>query len=361
MAVILERLRLHDYRNIAAAEIELSPEFNLLAGQNAQGKTSVLEAITLLSLGRVVRGTRDTEAIREGAEAASVFGEIQPTGTALGMELFRGRKKRALLNGLGLTRASDLLGRLPSVSFWAGDLELVTGEPAGRRLMMDSELSQLYPSYFRHLAIYKRALEQRNALLKLASDRFVGDEQFEVWEAQLGESGHELRSFRVEWCEMLAPLAAAAHGEMAPGEALSLVYMRKDEEPDLTLALAQSRGRDIARGSTSVGPHRDDLEIMVGGRLARQFGSQGQQRTSVISLKIAVLDLAKQIIGFPPLLLLDDIFSDLDEHRRARLVHTALTHGGQVVVTCTEATQAGGELVGRSKIFRVNQGQVQAQ
>ena len=360
MAVILERLRLHDYRNIAAAEIELSSEFNLLAGQNAQGKTSVLEAITLLSLGRVVRGSRDTEAIREGAEAASVFGEIQPTGTALGMELFRGRKKRALLNGLGLTRASDLLGRLPSVSFWAGDLELVTGEPAGRRLMMDSELSQLYSSYFRHLAIYKRALEQRNALLKLASDRFVGDEQFEVWEAPLGESGPEIRSCRVEWCELLAPLAAA-HGEMAPGEALMLVYVRKDEEPDLTLALAQSRGRDIARGSTSVGPHRDDLEIMVGGRLARQFGSQGQQRTSVISLKIAVLDLAKQIIGFPPLLLLDDIFSDLDEHRRARLVHTALTHGGQVVVTCTEATQAGGELVGRSKIFRVNQGQVQAE
>ena len=179
--------------------IDPDPGFNLIHGQNAQGKTSLLEAVYLLSFGRVLRGSRDAEAVQTEAEQATVNGKLVETGTEIGIQLNPGRRKRALLNGLGLPRASDLIGRLPSVCFWAGDLNLVTGSPADRRMFMDTELSQLYPAYLKNLSTYKRALEQRNALLKAAQERHVSSDQFEVWEEQMGPSGAALRDFRNKW------------------------------------------------------------------------------------------------------------------------------------------------------------------
>lgn len=357
----VERLSVRSFRNLDAVELSPSSTFNLLHGQNAQGKTSVLEAVYLLSFGRVLRGTRDAEAIQTGRPGFRVEAALVETGTVVGMELEEGRRKRALLNGLGLPRASDLIGRLPAVCFWSGDLALVTGSPSDRRMFMDTELSQLYPAYLKHLTVYKRALDQRNALVKLSRESFVGDEQFEVWEAQMGPAGEAIRSYRRDWVVEISRRAMASQERLGQGEALALAYLEKDLEGDLTLALSRSRRVDAARGSTTVGPHRDDLEILVGGVSARQFGSQGQQRTAVISIKLAVLDAAKAALGFPPVLLLDDIFSDLDVGRRRRLVGVAMEEGGQVFLTCTEVEQAGGELIGRSKVFRVESGQVAAE
>ncbi len=360
MAFGLDRLQIRHFRNLSGVEIEPSSSLNLLFGQNAQGKTSVLEAVYLLSFGRVLRGSRDLEAIQSGEVSAHVEASLVETGTKVGMELDHGKRKRALLNGLGLPRASDLIGRLPSVCFWSGDLALVTGSPADRRLFMDSELSQLYPAYLKNLSVYKRALEQRNALVKQARDRFVADEQFEVWEDQMGPAGEGLRSYRRSWVKEIAEGAARSQDRLGKGESLELSYLEKEEVPELRTALMQSRRMDIQRGSTTVGPHRDDLEISVGGKAAKQFGSQGQQRTAVISIKLAVLEAAKSTLGFPPVLLLDDIFSDLDQGRRGRLVEVAMEEAGQVFLTCTEVEQAGGELVGRSKLFRVDSGNVAA-
>jgi DNA replication and repair protein RecF len=331
--------------------------FNIVYGENAQGKTNLLEAVFLVSTGRLLRGSRDSQAILHGEETALVEAELAETGTVISVELRRGTRKKAMLNGASLPRPSDVLGRIPTVSFSAADLAIVRGEPADRRHFLDSELSQLYPAYLRHLSVYKRALEQRNALLKSAQDGYVDDEAFEVWEVQLGSHGEELRRYRRDWVASIAPAVAAAHAELGGGERVALGYV-EHEEGSLGVGLATGRAEDVRRGFTGIGPHRDDLSIEVGGSEARPFGSQGQQRTAVIALKLAVLESAASVLGVPPVLLLDDVFSDLDQGRRSRLVERALQLGGQAFLTCTEREQAGVELVGRSKVFRVVSGEV---
>lgn len=362
MAFGLERLRIRRFRNIEEVILSPSVGLNLIHGRNAQGKTSILESIHLLSTGRILRGSRDSEAISLGSEGFAVDGTVFETGTDIGVELNVGKRKRALLNGVGLPRASDLIGRLPSVCFWAGDLALANGTPSDRRLFLDSELCQLYPAYLKALSTYKRALDQRNALLKAAQERSVAPEQFEVWEEQMGPSGEALRRFRQDWVTLVNAEAGHSQEVLGAGESLALDYVVKDElEGELMEKLAESRRVDTYRGSTSVGPHRDDVEIMVDGKSVRTFGSQGQQRTSVISIKLAVLEVARETLGSPPVLLLDDIFSDLDEGRRSRLVKVAEQLGGQVFLTCTEVGQAGGELVGMAQVIRVDSGTVEVE
>lgn len=353
----LNRLVLQDYRNIEFLDIELDQRFNVFAGLNAQGKTSLLESIYLISTSRVLRGSRDTEAIRDDAEESAVKGVLGDSHTEIGVNLGRGKRKKALINGLGLPRASDLIGRLPSVCFWSGDLTLATGDPSGRRMMLDTELSQVFPAYLKAFAIYKRALEQRNALLKQAQERHVPNEVFEGWEASMASQGAILRQYRKDWVEALRPHAQSTHAHMGDGEDFDLQYALKDEG-DLAESYSTLRNQEIARGSTLFGPHRDDLELFIAGRPAKQYGSQGQQRTAVISLKLAVLQTAQETLGFPPVLLLDDIFSDLDLGRRVRLVEAAMQAGGQVFITCTEAEQAGEILQSAAKVFRVHSGQV---
>jgi DNA replication and repair protein RecF len=253
-----------------------------------------------------------------------VEAELAETGTVVSIELRRGVRKRAMLNGASLPRPSDVLGRIPTVSFSAGDLAIVRGDPSDRRHFLDAELSQIYPAYLRHLSVYKRALEQRNALLKRAQESFVEDEAFEAWEADLFNHGVEIRRARLEWVAQIEPAVREAHGDLGGGEEVSLTYLEHDDGD-----LAGSRTDDVRRGFTGIGPHRDDLAIEVGGADARSFGSQGQQRTAVIALKLAVLDSAAGVLGVPPVLLLDDVFSDLDAGRRARLVERAVEMGGK--------------------------------
>jgi DNA replication and repair protein RecF len=169
------------------------------------------------------------------------------------------------------------------------------------------------------------------------------------------EHGTEIRRIRQDWITWLNPVAQSAHQRLAPGEGFLLTY--EPREQDLALALS-SRREDLARGTTTCGPHRDELLIEVGGKAVRTFGSQGQQRTSVISLKLAVLESAREVFGFPPVLLLDDVFSDLDQNRRSALVSAALNEGGQVFLTCTEPGQVGGELLRSSTIFLVQSGRM---
>lgn len=352
---------LEAFRNYGHLAIELSEGFNVFAGQNAQGKTNLLEALYLLSTTRLLRGQRDAEAVMDGRPRAMVAAETIEGRTRLAITLERGVRKRASLNGLNLPRAADLIGRLPCVSISSVDMAIVRGEPTDRRLFLDLELSGLYPSYLRHLTMYKRALEQRNALLRDARENPQPSAFYEPWELQLAEHGAALRSARRFFVERLSPTTAATHARMGSGEALSLTYVAKDEadEPETIVeALARSRAVDVARGGTSVGPHRDDLAIEVEGREARLYGSQGQQRTSVISLKLATLEVGREELGVPPLLLLDDIFSDLDERRRALLVDVVLENAGQTVLTCTEASAAGPRILEQAKVFTVVAGSV---
>ncbi len=354
---MLARLSASRFRIIDQAALTPSTGFNILCGANGQGKTTVLEAIHLVSTGRLWKGAKDVQAIQDGWDETLVSAELTQSGTELAVHIVRGSRRKALVNGLGIPRASDLLGRLPTVSFSAVDLEIVRGEPADRRDFLDEELAQLYPAYLRHLAGYKRAVEQRNALLRQARDFWPGAEVFEPWEESLASHGAAIRSFRQKWLEEITPLAADHHAQLSEGEVLDLAYQPKDLNLSAR-SLSQTRGEDIARGSTSLGPHRDELLITISGREGRIYASQGQQRTAVISLKLAVQSLAQRVFGYPPVLLLDDVFSDLDARRRGALVDFAQQQQAQVFLSCTESEMAGSGLLSHSTIFRVERGRI---
>jgi len=357
----LDRIELKSFRNYEALSLGLDRGFNILAGPNAQGKTNLLEAMALLSTTRLLRGQKDGEAILDDQHTARVDGELLDSHTTIAVQLERGIRKKVFLNGLGLPRASDLIGRLPCVCMTAEDMTLARGEPSHRRLFMDLDLSALYPAYLNHLTLYKRALEQRNALLRRAEHHEVGQEQYEPWEDQIATHGSILRRQRSQYISQLAPPAAENHALMGSGESLTVSYLLHDSLTDieqLRTGLAQGRAADLHRGGTGVGPHRDDLGLAIDGKDLRLFGSQGQQRTAVIALKLAVLLTGRSELGAPPLLLLDDILSDLDERRRALLVEAVLGNAGQAVLTCTEASAAGKLILAQAKVFEVRKGTV---
>lgn len=356
-----EHVELVDFRNYAHTNVTLDPGFNVIHGANAQGKTNFLEALFLLSSTRLLRGMRDGEAVRDSCERAIIKATLGETGTELAITLQAGIRKRALINGMALPRAADLIGRMPCVCVSTADLPIVAGEPGDRRLFLDFELSQLYPAYLSKLSHYRRALDQRNALLRLANEQGVSDDVFDPWEVQMAESGAAMRASRNSFVRALSPVAYETQAALGGGELIELEYIQKDEAQDestLLEAFSKSRARDTARGTTSIGPHRDDVLIKVGGREARLFGSQGQQRTAMISIKLASLTLSSEVLGAPALLLLDDIFSDLDENRRARLTEWIPDHAGQTILTCTEAKLAGNAILDRAKLFTCEAGKL---
>ena len=359
----METLSLSGFRNYPSLSLRLSPGFNVVSGPNAQGKTNLLESLYLVGTTRLLRGQRDAEAIRDGEERSSVEVELVGSGTRLGVTLERGGRKKARINGLTLPRAADLIGRLPVVCVSAADMAIVRGEPSDRRLLLDLELSALSPAYLRHFAGYKRAQEQRGALLRACRERAIPAETFEPWEAGMAAHGAHLRAARRDYVARLEAPTREVHARMGGGEALTLRYEAKDEATDeeaLRDLYAANRGAEIARGASLFGPHRDDLRLEIEGRDARLFGSQGQQRTAVIALKMATLDVAREERGVPPLLLLDDILSDLDEGRRAMLVEVVLDRAAQAVLTCTEASAAGRRILDQARLFSVRAGAVEA-
>jgi len=358
----LHQVALADFRNYVHEVVALGSGLNIVFGANAQGKTNLLEAVNMIATTRLLRGPRDSEAIRIGAPKALIEAELADSGTLLGIEIQAGVRKKAFVNRLLLPRASDLIGRLPAVCFSAQALEIVRGEPSSRRLFLDLELSQFYPAYLVHLASYKRALDQRNALLKASGFSKIDQDHFDVWEAEMADHGVALRNFRRTFVSDLVKTAADLHRVVAADENLSISYDAAHSTPEeLREQFVSSRIRDIDRGSTSVGPHRDLLTIEINGNDVRSFGSQGQQRSVVIALKLAVLRLGIEQLGVAPLLLLDDVFSDLDRCRRQLLVQVIASEAGQVVITCTEPEQVGDALLSNAKLLKVQSGRIEEQ
>ena len=357
----VESIHLDSFRNFQSLSLTLGKGFNVLEGPNGNGKTNLLEAIYWVATTQLLRGIRDHEAIREGSERTEVRIELRGSGTVLSMNIERGARKRAALNGLNLPRAADLLGRLPCVCITAGDMEIVRGEPSERRMFLDMELSSRSPSYLRHLTIYKRALDQRNAIIKAARESHQPVELWETWEDQLAEHGDAIRSIREGYVSSIEEGLAEFHRRMGGGEGVDIRYAPKDgnNTPELLRsAYSATRGGDVQRGATTIGPHRDDLVFEIVGRDARLFASQGQQRTCVIALKLATLRLSAEGGSGPPLLLLDDIFSDLDEARRSQLVEIVLDVAGQTILTCTEVSSAGPAILQKAEIYAVREGTI---
>ena len=359
----ISSIRLTDYRNYADQTLDFAPGINVLAGGNAQGKTNMLEAVRLCSIGRSHRTPRDKELIREGTHQARIALKWRKRDGShdLSALLPDTSAKQMRVDGKLLRRSGELMGMIATVLFAPEDLMLVKSGPGERRRFIDMELSQIRPVYYYSLQRYNRALKQRNNLLReiAANPALAGT--LDSWDEILASEGAQIVKMRADFVEMLSGFAGSHHAHITDGrETLVCRYAGCTDAGDalrgMAEGLARARKRDMIIGSTTFGPHRDDLELMIDGRDVRAFGSQGQQRTTALSLKLSELSVMYNECGEWPILLLDDVMSELDPQRRRMLLDCI--SGVQTIVTCTDIDDLAGARI--EKAMRVDAGHVTA-
>lgn len=349
------RLSWKDYRNLPRGEFSPCETVNVICGENAQGKTNLLEAMWLFTGGRSFRGAKDAELVRRevpGAELSMDF-FAQERKQQAKIRISEGRRS-AELNGIGKKSCSELIGVFCAVIFSPEHISLVGGGPTLRRNFIDSALCQCRPHYAGVLAGYNRALFQRNALLKDIPRHAELFDTLDVWDAKLSSLGTKVISMREQYLEKLAGPAEELYGGICGGkETLALSYHKN--AGDIPEALHAARTADIVTGHTSVGPHRDDIEISIDACSARNFASQGQKRSAVLALKLAEARLLSQAVGEDPVVFLDDVLSELDSGRQDYL----LNHLGssQVFITGCEPEIAARLHAG--KLFCVRGGEIE--
>ena len=358
----VKTLKLKNFRNYEQAVVEPDAGVTVFTGQNAQGKTNLIEALHLCCLGRSHRTPRDEELIRWGSDAAIVRAQTaQHDGThevTILLSKTQKKKKNVRIGARQAARIGELFGHVCGVLFAPEDLQIIKSGPAERRRFLDMELSQLRPAYFYALQKAVRALNQRNALLKEIAKQPALLPTLDMWDEQLAVCGGEIVRNRREAVASLSRFAQEAHASLTGGrETLQVCYMSQAAEAEnpaetLLQRLRAARNVDLRRMSTSVGVHRDDLLITIDGREARTFGSQGQQRSAVLSLKLAELELATQERGEAPILMLDDVMSELDPGRRRQLIERI--DRVQTFVTCTDLSDLAGARQGA--VYRVDNG-----
>jgi DNA replication and repair protein RecF len=334
--VHLAHLRLRDFRNYARLDVDFAPGFHLLLGDNAQGKTNILEAIYLMATLRSFRGVGSAQMIRQGAKGYFVGGTVVGQGQA-GIRMYWSAAERSLsLNGLPVRKLADYLGTLRTVVFCTEDLQLVKGTGRVRRRFLDLLLSQTQPGYLALLQRYAHALRSRNAMLK---QRTVEETALEGFSRELIALGSEITRQRCEIIPRIAPIAQAAYRRISnDAEELRMDYLPSVKK-DFAVELAQSRARERSQRMTLVGPHRDELQLDLNVRPAAQFGSEGQKRSIAIALKMAQAEFLSSQQGFLPVLLIDDVMGELDLKRRSGflpLLEKVHRSRGQVFMTCTE-------------------------
>ncbi len=334
------------------------PGLNLLRGNNAQGKTSVLESVLYLATSKSHRTSNERELLKEGAESFHLKAELQRSDREARIEAnwWKGQK-RYRVNGVAQPRLSDIFGVMHVVFFSPEDIELVKGGASVRRLFLDMELSQIDPKYLHALQLYRNALRQRNELLRQHNpDRDL----IAVWDVQLAQRGVALREQRTAFVEQLSVYATERHARIATGEALALRYepdVRPDE--DYEALLKRLLPNDLKRQQTTRGVHRDDMAIEVGGQAARAYGSQGQQKTAALAVRLAELELVRERTGEYPVLMLDEVLAELDAGR-ARQLFLAISPEVQCLATTTQLSGAPAGFEGECASFRMEGGQLAA-
>ncbi len=335
----LTRVVCRNFRSLAAVDFAPVPGVNVVCGRNAQGKTSLLEAVVYAATTRSHRTQTDTELARHGEEEFHVRleagAETAAAPVVVEANWWRGAK-RFKVNGIPQGRLSDLLGRVKVVLFCPDDLALVKGAASVRRKLLDMELSQLSPPYLFALQQYRQALRQRNELLRRGEPEGA---LLDVWDVQLITHGRALMEARAAYIAELSELAAEMYRRIAEAEPLAAAYLPDVRTPDeLAQTLARGRASDVRQRLTGRGPHRDDLELLVAGRPARTYGSQGQQRSAVLALKLAEVELVRRRAGTLPTLMLDEVLAELDADR-ARSLFAAIPEGTQSLVTTTQTAE----------------------
>ncbi len=335
----LAHFRLRDFRNYTRLDADFAPGFHLLLGDNAQGKTNILEAIYLMATLRSFRGVGGAQMIRHGQKGYFVGGNITGQGEHEVKIYWSARERKLALDGQPVKRLGDYLGVLRAVVFCTEDLQLVKGAARARRRFLDLLLAQTQPAYLPLLQRYMRAVRARNALLKHSRAGGTDEATLDSFSRELVDLGGQLIRMRTELAPKFSPLARLAYRRISnDAEELRIEY-QPSVKKDFVVELAQSRNRERTYRSTLVGPHRDDLRLLLNEKSAAQFGSEGQKRTLAIALKMAQAEYLAGIHGSAPVLLIDDVMGELDVKRRSGflpLLEQARRTGGQVFMTATE-------------------------
>ncbi|MDD3415651.1 MAG: DNA replication/repair protein RecF [Lachnospiraceae bacterium] len=366
--MIIKSLKLKNYRNYELLQMQFDPKINILYGDNAQGKTNILESLYLSGTTKSHRGTKDKDLIQFEHEESHIEVMVEKKGTPfqIDMHLKKNRPKGIAINKIPIRKASELFGLVNFVFFSPEDLNIIKEGPSGRRKFVDLELSQLDKVYLSNLSNYNRVINQRNLLLKeIASTFFSGAdkkqnllETLDIWDIQMVSYGSKVIESRKKFINQVNRIIREIHQKLTGGiEQIELSYESSIGNMSLEAAVTKNRNRDLRMKSTSVGPHRDDICFTVNGLDIRKFGSQGQQRTAALSLKLSEIELVKQLIGDTPILLLDDVLSELDKNRQNYLLDSI--HDIQTVITCTGLDEFVNHRFSINKIFHVKSGTVE--
>ncbi len=349
----VKRLTFKNFRNLAEGEIVPCGNVNIICGANAQGKTNITEAIWLFTGAKSFRGAKDFETVSFGFEEALLTMEFVSRGVEQKAEIRIKQRRAATLDDKKLRSPSLLAGNFCAIVFSPCDLDIVKGGPALRRRFMDIALGQLYPQYIELLKSYTRAVSQRNMLLKESG--LSSPEMLSAFENEIAQNGEKLIEFRENYCRDITPhLTDIYSGLSVNKEELSAEYISSCRAPDLAEELLRSRARDIYSGVTSVGPHRDDIDFKINGISARTFGSQGQQRSVAIALKLAEARNLKDITGEEPVAILDDVFSELDPDRQSYILNNIKDR--QVFITCCDPSNI--KNLESGKVFTLSAGRI---
>lgn len=355
----IKSLELKNYRNYESLCINISPGTNILYGDNAQGKTNILEALYLAGTTKSHRGSKDREIIQFDREEAHIRMMVERNGSThkIDMHLKKNKSKGIAIDGVPIRKASELFGIVNIVFFSPEDLNIIKDGPAERRRFMDMELSQLDKVYVFNLMQYNKVLMQRNKLLKDIAFRPDSMDTLDVWDMQLVRYGEEVIKGRTEFVIKLNDIVSRIHSKLSGGrEELKIEYLPSADSGELGSCTASSRDKDIRFGATAYGPHKDDIIFYINGNDVRKYGSQGQQRTAALSLKLAEIELVRQTINDTPILLLDDVLSELDENRQNFLMESM--GDIQTVVTCTGLEEFINNRINLDKVFKVVNGHV---
>jgi DNA replication and repair protein RecF len=365
--VILRSIRLQQFRNYQDVQLNFPGQVIVLVGNNAQGKTNLLEAIYSLSLTKSHRTHVDAQLIGWNQPWAKVTAELDKKYGHCELEIiWMPKGKKTKINGLEQKKLSDFVGMCNVVLFAPEDLELVKGAPAARRRFLDMEIGQVQPAYLHMLSRYQKVLGQRNQLLKQASNSGMMREasfvsMIEVWNEQLIELGLQLSQRRRKFIDQLQEWAITIHHGITDGsEQLKLTYVSGtpgDDAEAWRQKLNANLEREVRQGTTLSGPHRDDLQFAINGNDVQTYGSQGQQRTTALSLKLAEMELIHAEIGEYPLVLLDDVLSELDPYRQTQLLDT-VQQRAQVFITTTSLDGINRSKMNELQCFEVQNGQL---
>lgn len=358
--MIVKRIELNNFRNYNLLKLDLDEKTNILYGNNAQGKTNVLESVYVCSTTKSHRTNRDAELIHLNAEEAHIklFIVKNNREQRIDIHLRRNKTKGIAINGIPIKKASELFGVFNVVIFSPEDLDMIKKGPAERRKFIDMELCQLDKIYVYNLTNYNKIIAQRNKLLKDIYFRPELKQTLEVWDSQLAEYGSKIIERRSKFIEEINDIIKPIHKELTGGlEDIHIVYNKNCEAENLLKCLEENRERDIKYKSTSVGPHKDDILFFNGEQNIRIYGSQGQQRTIALSLKLAEIELVKKLINDMPVLLLDDVLSELDSDRQNHLLKSL--DNIQTIITCTGLDEFIENRFKINKVFQVNEGNIE--